>query len=130
MHCKSKRSIVDARAQGWKVADDQGRAKWRRSSNESVRREEGARQQASQLQGGGAMWVGRGGGGVSASLLLCVEVQLSSRLTLVVVVGSRWSLFLGRGGATRYPEIRRTWQREGRLEGGRPGSSSSNSAQR
>lgn len=41
---------------------------------------------------------------------------------------SRWSLFLGRGGATRYPEIRRTWQREGeegRLEG-RPGSRSNN----
>lgn len=39
-------------------------------------------------------------------------LELPSRLTLVVV-GRRWSLFLGRGGATRYPEIRRTWQREG-----------------
>jgi hypothetical protein len=38
-------------------------------------------------------------------------LELPSRLTLVVV-GRRWSLFLGRGGATRYPEIRRTWQRE------------------
>ena len=62
----------------------------------------------------GGWWVVRGGGGVSTSLLLCVGLQGSSRvgLTLVVVVGSRWSLFLGRGGATRYPEIRRTWQRE------------------
>lgn len=42
-----------------------------------------ARQQASWLQDGGAMRVARGGGVVSTSLLLCVELELSSRLTLV-----------------------------------------------
>lgn len=42
----------------------------------------------------------------------------SSRVGLtLVVVGSRWSLFLGRGGATRYPEIRRAAAKE--RKGGR-----------
>ena len=53
-------------------------------------------------------------------------VRGTAALKSVDVGGGRWSLFVGRGGATRCPEIRRTWQREGRLEGGRPGSSSNN----
>jgi hypothetical protein len=84
VHCKSKKSIVDARAQGWRVVDDRERARWRRSSNEGVGRAEGAarvaRQQAGWLQGGGAMLVVRGGGVVSRSSLLYVGLQLSSRV--------------------------------------------------
>jgi hypothetical protein len=56
------------------------------------------------------MRVVRGGGVVSTSLLLCVG--LTGALESVDV-GSRWSLFLGLGGATRYPEIRRTAAKEG-----------------